>query len=216
LQILTESSCIVYLGEQIDPAISKRVCRAADLIREQLGPALLECVPSYTSVHISLDFSLLSSLQCCEILPDLLADLDNEEGLEVATRLIEIPAYYGPKVAPDLRQVAQTLALSEAQVVALHTARTCRVYAIGFAPGFCFLGRLDPKLVLPRKASPRLKVPAGSIAIAEQQTAVYPVDTPGGWHLIGRSLEQPLQVGDEVRFVAVDKRAFLAASGQLP
>lgn len=223
IQPLTESSCIVYLGDGIDEEVSARVCRAAERIRRHLGPALLELVPSYASVHVELDLSLLSAADACTALGGLLAGIDADRQPLPAPRRFEIPAYYGQEVAPDLPEVERHTGLSAADIGALHCARPYRVYAIGFAPGFCFLGTTDARLLIPRKASPRRQVPAGSIAIAERQTAVYPAPTPGGWQIIGRTCidvlalfsdaERPARVGDEVRFVAVTRETFLHAGG---
>jgi KipI family sensor histidine kinase inhibitor len=109
-------------------------------------------------------------------------------------------------------------------VIELHSAREYRVGAIGFAPGFAYLGELDARLALPRRATPRVRVPAGSLAIAERQTAVYPQASPGGWHLLGRCAWPlfdaqrdppcPLRVGDRVRFLPIDAAAWRAAGGR--
>ena len=125
----------------------------------------------------------------------------------------------------DLVEVARLCQLSSAQVIELHAATEYRVGAIGFAPGFAYLGELDARLALPRRASPRIAVPAGSLAIAERQTAIYPHSSPGGWHLIGRcpwSLFDaartppcPLTLGDRVRFRSIDERDFIREGGQL-
>jgi KipI family sensor histidine kinase inhibitor len=125
---------------------------------------------------------------------------------------IEIPVRYGGDDGPDLEGVAGRLGLASDAVVALHAGTTYRVFMLGFAPGFAYLGTLPAELSLPRRTEPRPSVPAGSVAIAARQTGVYPVATPGGWHLIGRtevtlwdpSAEPPARLapGDRVRFVA--------------
>ena len=125
----------------------------------------------------------------------------------------------------DLESVAAQHQLNWQQVVDIHSQRTYRVYAMGFAPGFAFMGQLDPRLETPRKARPRTCVPAGSVAIADLQTAVYPKDSPGGWNIIGRSpceLFKPdrtpanlLKTADCVRFKAIDKQQFLQLGGSL-
>jgi KipI family sensor histidine kinase inhibitor len=125
-------------------------------------------------------------------------------------KIVTIPVHYGGSCGPDLQEVAEYHGLTPAEVIALHSAVTYRVYMIGFSPGFPFLGGLDPRLHTPRKKSPREKVPAGSVGIADQQTGIYSLDSPGGWRLIGRtplklfdlSREEPLLLGagDQVLF----------------
>lgn len=129
-----------------------------------------------------------------------------------------MPACYDEPHAPDLAEVAARTGLSEAEVIELHTSAVFHVYMLGFSPGFPYMGDLPPSLVLPRRTDPRVKVPAGSIAIAAGQTAVYPVESPGGWHLIGATplrlfdvrLPQPalLAAGDKVCFVRVSRVEF--------
>ncbi len=130
-------------------------------------------------------------------------------------RLVEIPVRYGGPDGPDLSEVAERLGLDVEAVVRAHAARTYRVYLLGFVPGFAYLGTLPQRLVLPRRPTPRPTVPPGSVGIAATQTAVYPVATPGGWHLIGRTdlpLWDPeadpparLAPGDRVRFVPIER-----------
>jgi KipI family sensor histidine kinase inhibitor len=130
--------------------------------------------------------------------------------------VIEIPVLYGGEDGPDLAGVAQFAGCSEQEVVARHSGRTYRVYMLGFVPGFSYMGRVESSIAAPRHRVPRLRVPAGSVGIAGGQTGVYPVDSPGGWQLIGRTntvmfdADRPrpslLAPGDLVRFVAVTKR----------
>jgi KipI family sensor histidine kinase inhibitor len=136
---------------------------------------------------------------------------DHREQEEPETALIEIPARYD---GPDLAEVAKLTGLTPDEVIDRHSSRTYRAYACGFAPGFAYLGDLDESLILPRRATPRVRVPPGSIAIAGAQTAVYPLQTPGGWHLIGttpiamfdtkRDTPALIRAGDTVRFVRID------------
>jgi KipI family sensor histidine kinase inhibitor len=115
--------------------------------------------------------------------------------------------------------------LSREEVIALHSGQEYRVYAIGFSPGFCFMGNTDARLKVPRKASPRTRVPAGSVALADRQTAVYPCVSPGGWQIVGRTAvdmlalcqrsESPLQVGSRVRFEPVSLESFVQAGGRI-
>jgi inhibitor of KinA len=136
----------------------------------------------------------------------------------VTGSLVEVPVCYGGEHGPDLKEVAAAARVSEADVIAMHSGMTYRVYVVGFVPGFPYMASVDPRLALPRRATPRTRVPAGSVAIAAGQTGIYPSATPGGWHLIGRTPLKPydpsrqdpfaFKPGDRVRFHAIDRDAF--------
>jgi inhibitor of KinA len=136
-----------------------------------------------------------------------------EAGEEMQTRVVEIPTYYGGKYGPDLESLAKLHNLTPMEVIKLHSAAEYRVYMMGFTPGFPYLGGLDPALATPRLAAPRTLVPAGSVAIAGSQTGIYPVDSPGGWQIIGytplhlfdKKQDPPsfLSPGDRVRFIPI-------------
>ncbi len=138
---------------------------------------------------------------------------------------MSLPVYYSTESGPDLQALADGAGLTIEQVIAIHQQTEYRVYAIGFAPGFAYLGEVDPRIAAPRLATPRQKVPRGAVAIADRQTAVYPAQSPGGWNLIGLCPQRmfdpnanptmPVQVGDRVRFEAIDKHIFLALGGEL-
>jgi inhibitor of KinA len=139
---------------------------------------------------------------------------------------VELPVCYGGEFGPDLGEVAGHCGLSEPEVIARHSGAEYRVYMLGFAPGFAYLGGLDPAIAAPRRQTPRLKVPAGSVGIAGLQTGIYPLETPGGWQIIGRSpqrlfrpgQEEPclLKPGDRLRFVPIDLAAYRAISEERP
>jgi KipI family sensor histidine kinase inhibitor len=197
---------MVVFGDQIDQAVHARVVRATESLRSLSVHGVSEIVPAYTTLALWYD-PLVRSFH------DLAGELDRHLGAlaegpaPAAGREWTIPVRYH---GPDLADVAERTGLSADEVVARHAGRAYQVYLLGFVPGFAYLGELDPALVLPRRASPRQRVPAGSVAIAGAQTAVYPLDTPGGWHLIGQTdltLFDPsrepaalLRVGDTVRF----------------
>ena len=181
------------------------------------GEALVDLVPSYTTLLVIFDPLQLSAWQARERLVDLLARLAPDEA-SAEGELHELATWYDPSVGPDLARVAKLSNLTVDAVIDAHCRREYRVCALGFSPGFAFMGLLDDNLTCPRLDTPRSKVPAGSVAIAGQQTAAYPAVTPGGWNLIGRTAARLfdrdrdgfslLKVGDRVRFVAVDRHTF--------
>ncbi|HLD65605.1 MAG TPA: 5-oxoprolinase subunit PxpB [Pseudomonas sp.] len=213
---------LLVLAEQPDGQLPQRIARLAEGIRRELGPALTDLVPGWTSLLLHYDLSRTDHQALVARLTPLLEQWLREPFLQQPGRLHEIPVCY---LGEDLAEVAQRCRLSIDEVIALHAGGEYRVGAIGFAPGFAYLGELDSRLVLPRRATPRIAVPAGSLAIAERQTAIYPHSSPGGWHLLGRcpwplfdaarEPPCPLALGDRVRFRAIDERSFIAEGGCL-
>lgn len=208
---LGDAAALITIGDAVSREIVARVHAATTAIRGATLEGVEEVVSAYASLAVYFDASRTSyaTLECA--LEPLLASIGESPAL-TSSRTIEIPTRYD---GDDLAEVAAATQLSVAEVIARHAARRYTVYALGFAPGFAYLGELDPALVLPRRASPRTRVPAGSVAIAGAQTAVYPLATPGGWHLIGRTelvmfdarRDPPalLAAGDTVRFVPADE-----------
>lgn len=206
---LGDTALTLTLGDTVDPRTGARVRSVARAIRAAAHPAVRDVVPAYCAVSVFYD---PLHVDYADLARDLLALASSDATAEDdCGRLIEIPVVYD---GPDLADVARATGLAEGEVVRRHAEATYRVYLLGFAPGFAYLGEVDEALRLPRRASPRTRVPAGSVAIAGAQTAVYPLTTPGGWHLLGRTdvamwdvaRDPPalLAVGDRVRFVAVD------------
>jgi KipI family sensor histidine kinase inhibitor len=156
-------------------------------------------------------------------LRNALADLDSVDG--AAGDLVTLPVYYSLESGPDLEVIAERAKLDVAAVIDIHQQQEYRVYAIGFAPGFAYLGEVDERIAAPRLATPRQKVPRGAVAIADRQTAVYPAISPGGWNLIGlcptrmfdpaSDPSMPVKVGDRIRFSAIERAHFLELGGEL-
>ena len=205
---LGDSAVTVKLGDGISEALSELVVRRAVAISKERIAGVSDVVPSYGSLTVHYDPRTISY---ADVRKRILSVRINEESeasreREIARHTISV-RYDGE----DLDEVARLTRLDADEVVRIHSSAEYRVFVIGFVPGFAYLGPLDSRLVLPRRESPRKRVPAGSVAIAENQTGVYPSETPGGWHLIGRtdlkmfdaSRAQPsmLAVGDRVRFV---------------
>jgi inhibitor of KinA len=206
----------IELGDSIDLEVNRKVLHLFERLRARPIPGIKDLIPSYRSLLIQYDPLRLSLEELKNILEAHLPGL--ERRVSPLRNLIEIPVCYGGSYGPDLPWVADYHGLTPEAVIDLHAAVTYRVYMIGFAPGFPFLGGLDPRLHTPRKKTPREKVPAGSVGLADQQTGIYSLESPGGWRLIGRtpvrlfdlSREKPLflGVGDCVRFRPIPERAF--------
>lgn len=189
-----------------------------------LGDVLLELVPSYTSVLLIFDVLKTDHQQIAAQLRDASAMLFRPATIATGN-IIELPCYYSLETGPDLVEVAAMHQLRVAELVRLHSNQSYQVYAIGFAPGFAYLGFINERLQTPRLATPRPQVAAGSVAIADRQTAVYPAASPGGWRLLGNcptplfdlnaSPMMPFSVGDTVRFVPIERAEFLRLGGQL-
>lgn len=211
---------LLVLTEQPEADSPLRIAALADRIHVELGPLLVDLVPGWNSLLVHYDLLRTDHLALSRRLLPLIEAWRSETHTPRAGRLHELPIWYAGE---DLPEVARACGLDQAAVIELHSAVEYRVGAIGFAPGFAYLGELDARLALPRRASPRTRVPAGSLAIAERQTAVYPQASPGGWHLIGRCPRRlfdaaaeppcPLAVGDRVRFFAIDEATFRAEGG---
>ncbi|MFT7287705.1 MAG: KipI family sensor histidine kinase inhibitor [Halieaceae bacterium] len=218
-----EAALIVYLGEESSPAISARVQQLAELLPGALGTTLIDLVPSYASLLVIFDPLQSDHFEVASRVRETAGAM--AETTATSGRLVEIPVYYAPESGADLESIAQRAKLSCDEVIAIHSQTEYRVYAIGFAPGFAYLGEVDERIAAPRLSTPRQRVPRGAVAIADRQTAVYPAVSPGGWNLIGRSplrmfdpaAQSPMlvSVGDRVRFQAVDRQEFLSMGGEL-
>lgn len=210
-----DTAMVVEFGERIDRALSDRVLRLGARLREAKVPGLVEAVPTYRSLMIHYD-----PLQTDHAgLKDRIAALLQDEGAATGqARLWRIPACYEAEHAADLPEVAQRTGLAISEVIRLHTETLFHIYMIGFVPGYPYMGDLPKALVLPRRADPRTRVPAGSIAIASTMTAIYPLESPGGWHLIGATpvrlfepqLPRPalFSPGDKLRFEPIGAADF--------
>lgn len=206
-----DAMLLVELEPAIDPVINERAIVLAERIRARKARGVRDVAPGYATVGIHYDplqTDLAALEHAIESEFSSLVSLDSIADRDV----IEIPVHYG---GPDLDAVAAHAGCSTADVIERHCQRTYRVYMLGFVPGFAYMGRVDPSIAMPRHRVPRERVPAGSVGIAGLQTGVYPVDSPGGWQLIGHTQtvmfdanrERPslLAAGDLVRFVPAGK-----------
>lgn len=228
-----ECSILLRFGERIDQSCNERVHAAFRAVSSPPIAGIVELVPSYASLAIhydpldwidpGIDQSPDQRIRDA-VLGRLANRVDDVAG--TAGRTIEIPVCYDPELAEDLVESSRTLGISVDELIARHADGDYRVAMLGFAPGFPYLLGLDPRLQLPRRSQPRLRVPAGSVAIGGAQTGIYPTALPGGWHLIGRTPlrlfdtdRQPPQLvnaGDRVRFIPISCEQFdaLAKNGE--
>lgn len=203
---------LVELEAVVSAEVNSRVVALAAAVSEARIPGVRDVVPGYRSVGVHID-PLECDVHALEAVVSHAWDIEGVEARDRAPRTIVIPVCYGGPHGPDLDDVAAFAGCAAEEVVARHTARLYRVYMVGFVPGFAYLGTVDPTIAMPRRATPRVAVPAGSVGIAGSQTGVYPVTSPGGWRLIGRTSTAMFDVtrqvpallapGDSVRFVAV-------------
>jgi KipI family sensor histidine kinase inhibitor len=223
LQVAGEAALIVYLARHSSPAVVEQVQALAAQLQEALGSALVDLIPSYASLLVMFDAQVTNHAAVRKAVRATLDALPAQ--LTTTGRLLEIPVYYAPESGADLEALGERSGLGWEGVAELHAGMDYHVYAVGFAPGFAYLGTVDERIAAPRLATPRTQVPRGAVAIADRQTAVYPAASPGGWNLIGRSpvtlfdaaAEDPmaLRVGDRVRFVAIDRQRFAELGGEL-
>lgn len=212
-----DAAIVILLGDVITIEAHHRVQTVTQILESAAPKGMVECIPAFTTVTVVYDYLAISYDAFAQDVRRLLASRSDARIVRTS-RLFEIPVCYGGELGPDLDFVASHNGLTAAEVITLHTQEDYLVYMIGFAPGFAYLGGMSDRIATPRRSSPRNKIPRGSVAIADRQTGVYPIETPGGWQLIGRTplaffrpdQKQPslLQTGDRVRFESVDREHF--------
>ena len=232
ITVAGENSLIIYFGQHpsplhkssdASPEIASQVQQAVAVLTDSLGDLIVDLVPSYASVLVIYDIFRTDLHTIRPQIRQLLAGVNQSD--QSTGQLVELPVYYSIESGPDLEQLATNKGLSVEEVIELHQAMEYRVYAIGFAPGFAYLGEVDERIAAPRLATPRQQVPRGAVGIADRQTAVYPSVSPGGWNLIGLCPQRmfdpdatptmPVKVGDRVRFNSIDRETFLSLGGVL-
>ena len=221
IEPLGEEALLLRFGDGIDPDANRRVHALAARIAEAAPPWLRELVPAYASLAVFVECAACERDPLADAAAWLRAFVDEPENMRQQAddaAALEIPVCYAPEHAPDLDALAAHAGLSRDAAIERHAGGDYRVAMIGFAPGFPYLLGLDPALAMPRLSTPRTRVPAGSVAIGGAQTGIYPRESPGGWHVIGRT---PLPLfdtgsmppallapGQRVRFRAIDAGAF--------
>jgi inhibitor of KinA len=210
-----DTALVVEFGDRIDRALSERVLGLGARIRDVAVEGVTETVATFRSLLVEYDPLVTSAERLRGTIADL---LDHSTAGAVPRRLFHVPACYDASCAPDLEDVAERTGLSRDQVIEAHAGRPYHVYSIGFLPGYAYMGDVAAELNLPRRTDPRVRVPPGSIAIAAGMTGIYPVESPGGWHLIGATairLFDPrwpspslFAPGDAVRFYPVSREDY--------
>ena len=223
--LLSENTVVILFEQNISLDIAREVSRYQAAIEQVLSDFIIDMVPSYASIHITFNLRKVRSGDFNHSLKTLFSEIDDRQVEQIEKRLIEIPIYYGDEVGFDLTSVAEKAGLTSQQVINIHAGRVYDVYAMGFAPGFAFLGSVDERIATPRKKSPRKHIPAGSLGIANQQTAIYPSDSPGGWQIIGKtpinlvdySAEEPTVIKSncQIKFIPISKQTFIEMGGEI-
>lgn len=223
IEMVSNHACLLTFSQVISEATSNYIALVTQKLTGLDG--IIDLVPSYTTLLVVFDDDEYDRFAIFKALHQSIEAVDPNDFSLNDQRDVVIPVYYGKEVGPDLEDVAKHCQLSINEVIKRHSETVYRAYAIGFTPGFAFLGNTPDELHVPRKTTPRLKVPVGSVAIAENQTAVYPSVTPGGWQIIGRTPVNLIDwgsenlaliaMGDAVRFEAISRDEFLVQGGQL-
>ena len=218
IRILTagDSSLLVEFGNEISPEINRKVTSTVQFMREQHIDGVVDTIPAFCSLLVNYDPRVISYEKMKKRLENLIK-LDIETG-EGAKKVYEIPVLYGGECGPDLAAIAEHAGLTEEEVIRIHSSRDYLIYMLGFLPGFCYLGGLDERIHTPRLQNPRLKIRAGSVGIGGSQTGIYPLDSPGGWQLMGmtpvktydptRTVPILVEAGDYIRFVPIDETEY--------
>ena len=217
-KILTagDSSLLIQFGQEISPEINAQITAFVHLMREQHLEGVTDVIPAFSSLLINYDPRVIDYRKLKRRLEKLLK-------LEVSkkassSRIFEIPVCYGGEYGPDLENIAKHANLTPQEVIDIHSSSDYLIYMLGFLPGFCYLGGLDERIHTPRLANPRIKISAGSVGIGGSQTGIYPLDSPGGWQLMGmtpvktydpeREVPILVEAGDYIRFVPIDEEEY--------
>lgn len=212
-----DSALVMEFGNEISKEINASISQVVNYLKDEKLNGIVDILPTYRSILINYDPRVFTFNELVEKLDSIeIADTNLSDG---NVRLIEIPTLYGGEYGPDIANVAKNAGLSEDEVIKIHAGVDYLVYMMGFLPGFTYLGGLDERIATPRLSSPRLKIVPGSVGIAGTQTGMYPLESPGGWQLIGRTPvklydssnpESPvfINAGDYIRYVSVDDKTY--------
>ena len=217
-KILTagDSSVLIQFGNTIDPEINYRISATVQMMRQQHIIGVTDIIPAFCSLLINYDPRVISCAEIKERMEGILK-MEIKAGAK-RKKVYEIPVCYGGAYGPDIQNIADHAGLSVEEVIDIHTSRDYLIYMLGFLPGFTYLGGLDERIHTPRLANPRIKIAAGSVGIGGSQTGIYPMDSPGGWQLMGmtpvktydpeREVPILVEAGDYIRFVRVNEEEY--------
>jgi KipI family sensor histidine kinase inhibitor len=211
-----ESCVVVEFADEIDRGANDAVMNLKKYLLKQKMIPVVECLPTYRSLAVYFDPTAVSSddvIKAAKSVPEF----DSEKGTALFAEIC-IPVCYGGEYGPDIANVAEHAGISEDEVIKRHSSKSCHCYMIGFMPGFAYLGGMDESIATPRLTNPRTVIKGGSVGIAGKQTGIYPIDSPGGWQLIGRTplrlftpeASRPtlIEAGYEVRFLPVSEEEY--------
>ena len=220
--IASENSSIVYFSERPCSQTSDQIAYTANALKIRLGDDLIDLIPSYHSLLVIYNPLKLGYQKIEQEIRNTIGQWTSNNQSQKGP-IVELPVYYSPESGPDLQRIADHSGLTIDQIIEIHQQTEYTVYAMGFAPGFAYLGEVDTRIAMPRLATPRHNVPQGAVAIADRQTAIYPSQSPGGWNLIGLcptslfNAEQqppsPMVVGDRICFKAISRDEFIQLGG---
>jgi KipI family sensor histidine kinase inhibitor len=204
--------------------LPEKIGNFANQLKNTLSDVIVDLIPSYTSLHVSYDLNKIAEQDLRTQIEQCLTQQESQSSV-LESNTTHIPVYYGLEVGLDLERLLAEKNLDLDVFIEIHTEQEYLIYAIGFSPAFAFLGEVDERIQLPRLPTPRIKIPAGSVGIAESQTAIYPADSSGGWNIVGRtlldlSLNNPenvdkFRVGDKVKFYSITRDEYLKNGGLL-
>jgi inhibitor of KinA len=224
IKLAGENAIIINFGDEVASELVEKIAFYTEFLHDNLSDLIIDIVPSYTTALITYDLNVVSHQDFCNQVSEALAKAIFVKQ-KYQSDVVEIPVYYAPEVGLDLDRILSEKELSLVDFISIHSNQTYLVYAIGFSPAFAFLAEVDERIQTPRLITPRIQIPAGSVGIADNQTAVYPIDSSGGWNIVGRTPidlsfnnEKSLNrfmVGYRVKFKPVSRRKFLALGGQL-
>lgn len=218
-----DSALLIEFEQKISPEINAQITAFVHLLKEQHIEGVTDLIPAFASLLINYDPRVIGYKELKGRVEELLKIEVSEETTEA--RVFEIPVCYGGKYGPDIENIAQHAGLSQQEIIDIHCSKDYLIYMLGFLPGFVYLGGLDERIHTPRLANPRISIPAGSVGIAASQTGIYPLNSPGGWQLLGmtpvktydpeREVPILVEAGDYIRFVPVTEDEFLEIKKQV-
>lgn len=221
IKVASVDSVIIYFSNDISKETSSLVKNAYKILKDKNNSALIEIVPSYNSILVSYDIFIYDFKMMNTYINEVLNNINPKE--KNNKDIITIDVYYGLDVGLDLQRISDISNISIEEVIFLHASKTYDIHAIGFLPGFAYMASVNDKIAVSRLESPRKKIPKGSVAIANNQTAVYPIDSPGGWNIIGKTAYElfdkeldtlsPLSIDLQIKFNPISKEEFLSQGG---